>query len=232
MPEHTPLDGRVHHALLSEIIASGRAPDGAALAERLGATIEELEPSLARLDANHGVVLHPGTSRVWIVHPFSVSPTLNWVAGARHGWWAPCLWCGFGVALLVGEDVEIATRLGAEREDLRLHVSGGQLEERGLVVHFPLPPRQAWDNVHHFCASLLAFRGERELRAWSQRHGIGPGTALPIETLFELARHWYGRHLAPDWRKHSVAEAQAIFERVGLTGDFWRLGNQGQGERF
>lgn len=232
MPAHTELDGRVHHALLSEVIAHGHAPDPAALAARLDATPGQLAASLARLDANHGVVLHPGTPHVWIVHPFSLSPTLNWVAGRRLGWWAPCLWCAFGVALLVGEDVEIHTRLGGESEALRLHVRGGRLEERGLLVHFPMPPRLAWENVHHFCASLLPFRSERELHDWTARHGIGPGEALAAETLFELSRHWYGGHLRPDWRKHSVSEAQAIFAKVGLEGDFWRLAATGGGERF
>jgi hypothetical protein len=232
MPEHTPLDGHVHHALLTAIIAIGRAPEATDLAATLGVSPAELHASLKRLDANHGVVLHPGTTRVWIVHPFALSPTLNWVAGRGRGWWAPCLWCALGVALLVGEDVEITTRLGAERDELHLHVRDGQLAERGLLVHFAMPPRAAWDNVHHFCASLLPFRGGRELRDWSARHGIGPGMPVPLETLLDLSRHWYGGHLRADWKKHSVAEAQAIFERVGLTGDFWRLASEAGGERF
>jgi hypothetical protein len=38
-----------------------------------------------------------------------------------------------------------------------------------------------------------------------------------------LARRWYGGHLDPAWRKHTVAEAAANIGAVGLTGDHWQL---------
>jgi hypothetical protein len=40
---------------------------------------------------------------------------------------------------------------------------------------------------------------------------------------WDLSQQWYGNRLEPDFRRPTNDEAQAIFERVGLTGDFWRL---------
>jgi hypothetical protein len=39
----------------------------------------------------------------------------------------------------------------------------------------------------------------------------------------ELGRRWYGRHFDEDWVKWTPAEAQAVFDQVGLTGDHWRV---------
>jgi hypothetical protein len=50
------------------------------------------------------------------------------------------------------------------------------------------------------------------------------GAAVPVATLAPLARDWYGDRLDPGWRPRSTAESQAILERHGLTGPFWRLG--------
>jgi hypothetical protein len=50
------------------------------------------------------------------------------------------------------------------------------------------------------------------------------GATVRLEVLAALARDWYGDRLDPGWRPRSVAESQAILERHGLTGPFWRLG--------
>jgi len=44
-----------------------------------------------------------------------------------------------------------------------------------------------------------------------------------VETMAELARIWYADKLEPNWRRKTLAEAQAVFDSLGLTGDFWEL---------
>jgi hypothetical protein len=60
--------------------------------------VEELLRSLAD---SHGVVLHPYACEPWVIHPFSLTPTVNWIQGERVSWWARCVWCALGVAVLV-----------------------------------------------------------------------------------------------------------------------------------
>ena len=93
------------------------------------------------------------------------------------------------------------------------------------MVHFAIPPAQAWNNVHRHCALVLPFRSREEIGAWCARHGIPPGEAVPLEQVAGLARTWYGRHADRDWRKWTIAEAQAIFRRAGLDSPFWDLGS-------
>ena len=38
-----------------------------------------------------------------------------------------------------------------------------------------------------------------------------------------LAADWYGDRLDPQWRPRTVEQSQAILDRHGLTGPFWRL---------
>jgi hypothetical protein len=95
-----------------------------------------------------------------------------------------------------------------------------------LVVHFPIPMTQAWDNVIYTCSLMLMFGSERQVSEWCARHEIPQGDVQPIEKVLELARRWYGEHLRPDWRKRSVAEARALFEELGLTHPVWSLPDQ------
>jgi hypothetical protein len=195
------------------------------MAARLQVDLPAIHASLHRLHAHHGVLLLPGTSLVWMAHPFSLSPTATWVSSGDKGdkgWWAPCLWCAMGISELAGGDVQVRTRLGGEAEEITLRVQGGEVSEK-LLVHFPLEPRVAWNNVIHWCASVQPFRDAASAERWCKRHGYGLGELVPLEKVLALGRLWYGRHLAPDWRKWNNREAEAIFRQAGLTGPFWSL---------
>ena len=65
------------------------------------------------------------------------------------------------------------------------------------------------------------FRSEEHIERWLA--GRAPGATVPISTLAELAGAWYADRLSPPWRPPTREENQAILDRVGLTGDFWRL---------
>ena len=144
----TPLDRRLHHAIVESIIANGPR-DAHALAEQLAVSFDEVAASLDRLAEAHALVLHPGTLEVWIAHPFSCSPTATWVAVGDRGWWALCMWCAPGIAALVGGDPTIHARLGGEAQAVAITAASQ------LVVHFARPPRDAWSNVIHYCATVL-----------------------------------------------------------------------------
>ena len=65
------------------------------------------------------------------------------------------------------------------------------------------------------------FRSEEHVGRWLG--GREPGATIPVGKLHELARAWWDDRVEPDWRPHSRSQNQAILDRVGLTGDFWRL---------
>ena len=52
---------------------------------------------------------------------------------------------------------------------------------------------------------------------------IARGALFTPEQMWMVARPWFERRLARDWRRHTRDEAQALFDRAGLTGDFWQL---------
>jgi hypothetical protein len=62
---------------------------------------------------------------------------------------------------------------------------------------------------------MRLFRSEEEIRT--------PGAVVALEQLQRLAAAWYGDRLDPGWRPRTRKESQAVLDRVGLTGDFWRL---------
>jgi hypothetical protein len=70
---------------------------------------------------------------------------------------------------------------------------------------------------------MLLFRSEEHARSWRDERRFPGAATLSLETGWKLARAWYSRKLEPEWRRHSLDEAEALFADLGLTGDFWRL---------
>lgn len=224
MPHETSLSA-LHYHLIRGLLDRYACPSNAELASLVDTTKDEIERLLRSLAGIHGVVLHPHVCDPWVVHPFSITPTLNWVAGARGGWWAPCIWCAFGIAVLAGGETRIQSRFGAEGEAVSIRVIDGEpATEDNIQVHFAIPPAHAWDNVHEHCALVLPFRSSEEIRQWCARHRLPFGEAVPIGRVARLARLWYGSHGSPSWHKWTVEEAQEIFREAGLESDFWDLG--------
>lgn len=216
-------DSLLHHHLVTTFIRDGHAPTTGQLMQHLTTDSKEVEDGLLRLQASHGVVLHPGCCEPWVVHPFSSSPTHTWVQAGTKGWWAPCMWCALGIATLVKGRLSVHAKIGGEAECVQIDVVDGVPLQTEIYIHFPEPPRRAWNNVHHFCARLLPFRSAEDISAWCARHQFPIGEVMPISQLAELARHWYAHHADADWEKWTPTEAMEIFRSVSLTSDFWKL---------
>jgi len=70
---------------------------------------------------------------------------------------------------------------------------------------------------------MLLFRSEEHIDRWCAQRGTERGGVLSIEQLRGLARAWYAHRMHRDWRRHTPAEAQAVFTSLGLVGPFWQL---------
>ena len=100
--------------------------------------------------------------------------------------------------------VDAALRFGARGIKVRVsgRLNGAEIARSEWYLHGQLP-------LHTLRADI--------------DYGFSEAKTLSLETGWKLARAWYERKLEPDWRRHSVEEAEALFAQLDLTGDFWRL---------
>jgi hypothetical protein len=65
------------------------------------------------------------------------------------------------------------------------------------------------------------FRSEDHIHRWLA--GRPAGASITIDELSALAHAWWSDRVDPEWKPHTRAKNQDILDRLGLTGDFWRL---------
>ena len=210
--------------LLTQSIAErGFAPSLGDLGGRAGISVREVEAALRRLHEAHALLLHPHVCSPWVVHPFALSPGSCWVQTAHKGYWANCLYCGFGIAAALRCDATITTRIGGEAETVRYVIENARVQPSGDIFHLSTPTARWWDNVIHACASFQPFHAEADADAWCTRHDMPKGAVLTIPALWSFARDWYGGYLQEPWRKRSDTEARELFARHGLVSEFWAI---------
>ena len=71
---------------------------------------------------------------------------------------------------------------------------------------------------------MLYFRSEEDIDNWCERWRLARGAVIPIEQGWRLAKAWYSEdRRQTSWRRRTASEAEAVFDSLGLKGDFWRL---------
>lgn len=220
----------LHFTIIKHIIDTGFAPTIEDLIQIFDTDKESVMKGLYALQEYHGVVLHPHSPKVWAIHPFSLAPTNFYVKSGEGEWWGNCAWCSLGIAALVRGDVQIITRIGAETKQIEINIINGKINEKDLYIHFPIPMKDAWENVTYTCSTMLIFENETQVDTWSKKHNIPKGDIQPIEKIWEFSKKWYENHLHPEWKKWTVQEAKQIFAEYGLTDKIWNLGDSK--ERF
>lgn len=213
----------LHYTILKFIIDTGYAPELEDVVDLLNSNKDDIIAALWNLQDNHGVVLHPNSSKIWVIHPFSLAPTNFLVCCEDKEWWGNCAWCSLGIAALLERDVVITTTLGANDKQVDIHIRDGQVVESDLWVHFPIPMCNAWDNVIYTCSTMLVFENEDSVDKWCKKHRITKGDVQSISKIWEFSKVWYGNHLNVNWQKWSALDAVNIFKKFDLTDDVWKL---------
>jgi hypothetical protein len=219
----TEQDQDVRGALTRLIAQLGQAPDTSTLAAQCGLSAAETEVSLRRLHDTHALLLHPHVCKPWAVHPFALAPGGCWVETPKRGYWANCLYCGFGIAAALQCDAVISTRLGGEAEFITYTVKNEVPSHADHVFHLSTPAAHWWDNVIFACSSFQPFRSAADIEPWCRRHNMPRGHVFTIPELWAFAKDWYGGYLKTPWRKRSPDETLSLFRRHSLVSEFWRL---------
>ena len=70
---------------------------------------------------------------------------------------------------------------------------------------------------------MLLFRDEEHVDRWCRARDLNRGAVFTPDQGWQLAYGWFKDKLKPDWRRHTVEEAEALLAAVGLEGPFWKL---------
>jgi hypothetical protein len=140
------LDVRRH--VYFSIVANGRPPTVRETAQAFEVAEDDVAEAYRRLHDAHALVLHPGSTDVWIANPFCFAPTPHRVTVGGRVWTATCAWDALGLPGAFHGDGTIESECACCAEPLSLEVVGGEVARGAdLLVHLLVPVRHWWDDI-------------------------------------------------------------------------------------
>ena len=138
----------VRVAIYRSFVETGRPPMPVDLAAELDASLTEVEEAIHELAAADVLALIPGTSFVWLAHPFSAAAAPFRVTSGDRAWDAICIWDALGILALVESDGRVDTGCPDCGDRLAVEVrKGAAMAEDGYVVHYGVPAARWYEDV-------------------------------------------------------------------------------------
>jgi hypothetical protein len=142
------LDLRIRNHVYGAFVAEGEAQTTAETAAALGLAEDEVAAAYRRLHDAHALVLHPGTTALRMLNPFSVGPTPHRVEAGGRSWFANCAWDALGIPAALDAEGAVSSECPDCGEPLELEVRDGELVRGAdVLVHFVVPARRWWDDI-------------------------------------------------------------------------------------
>jgi hypothetical protein len=142
------LDLRIRNHLYRSFVGTGKAPTPAQTASELDLAESEVADAYQRLHDAHALVLHPGTTGIRMLNPFSVVETRHRVEAGGRSWFANCAWDALGIPAALHVDGIVRSACADCGDALELEVREGTLVRGAdLLVHFVVPARRWWDDI-------------------------------------------------------------------------------------
>lgn len=138
----------VRVAVYRSFVDTGRPPMPVELAADLLAPLEEVEHALHELAAADVLALIPGTSFVWLAHPFSAAAAPFRVTSDGRSWDAICIWDALGILALVESDGRVRTSCPDCGDALEVEVRDGSIAAGDTyVAHYGVPASRWYEDV-------------------------------------------------------------------------------------
>lgn len=135
-------------AIYRGFLETGRPPMPADLAAGAGVPLEEVGAALRDLADQDVIALIPGTSFVWLAHPFSAAAAPYRVTAGNRSWEAICIWDALGILALVELDGRVDARCPDCAEELNVEVRDGEVVAAGpYVAHYGVPAHRWYEDV-------------------------------------------------------------------------------------
>lgn len=223
-------DAQVMQALVGAIVSGANPPDFAQLAIALELRRDEVCSSFQRLARTGEITLWPETHSIRLIAPFGAGSGDVTVGGAMVGggarnWRVWGLWHALGIpAALSGIGIEmpqvtLRARDLQNGDPLLLRLSGPTVildEGESEPVAVLSSPFHRWWNDPEAAISAVTLVG-------SARVNPASGSVIPLHLLCELAWRWHADRLQPHWHAHTVDQARALTDTVGLHSPEWQL---------
>ncbi len=181
---------------------------------------------LSQLEKSHHILLLPGTQRILMANPFSITtPFTDIINGKKY--FANCAWDTISLHVMLRQDTTVDAYCHHCAEPISISLSQEKImssKPASPLIYLSVPVSKWYDNLINTCSNNMVYFGSQEhLDEWLVEHPKLRGEALTVAKMIDVCKPLSRRRMNLDYARPPGNELTTYWDSLGLRGDFWKL---------
>jgi Alkylmercury lyase len=221
-----PADQRqVRKYIFDHFLERGTAPVLEEVMQSFALTRPEAFSSLQQLEADHHILLVPGTQRILMANPFSAVTTPFRVLVGERLYFANCAWDTVSMHVMLDMDAKVESYCHHCAQPIEILLSRGKVRSSRPpepIIFLSMPVSRWYDNLINTCSNnMVYFSSKEHVDDWTATSGT-KGESLTVEKMAEVCRPLSEGRMKLEYQRPSREALMAYWDSIGMGGEFWQ----------
>jgi len=201
------------------------APPLEEVMQRFKLTRREAFESFGELEADHHILLVPGTQRILMANPFSAVATPFRVYVGSKRFFANCAWDTISLHVMLELDARIESFCHHCAESIEISLSRGEMRSSkpsSPLIFLSTPVANWYDNLINTCSNnMVYFSSKDHLTRWLAENPNLRGESLTVDKMVEVCRPLSRGRMNLEYKRPPKEELMSYWDSIGLKSSFW-----------
>jgi hypothetical protein len=182
---------------------------------------------LKGLEADHHILLVPGTQRVLMANPYSAVTTPFRVHVNGKQYFANCAWDTVSMHVMLDTDARIESYCHHCAVPIELSLSRSRVTSsrpKEPLIFLSTPVAKWYENLINTCSNnMVYFASNKHMDDWLEAHPGLRGEALTVEKMAEVCTPLSRGRMDLNYERPPKEELMAYWDSIGMKTDFWKF---------
>jgi len=193
--------------------------------QRFKLTRKEAFQLFRELEADHHILLVPGTQRILMANPYSAISTPFRVYVGNKRFFANCAWDTVSLHVMLELEARIVSFCHHCAEPIEISLSKGEVESSKPstpLIFLSTPVSKWYDNLINTCSNNMVYFSSREhLSRWLSQKPDLRGESLTVDKMVEVCRPLSKGRMNLEYQRPPKEELMSYWDSIGLRSSFW-----------
>lgn len=177
------------------------------------------------LEADHHILLVPGTARILMANPFSAVNTPFRVNIGGRGYFANCAWDTVSLHVMLDRDARVESYCHHCAEPIGILLSEGKVVSslpKEPLIFLSVPVGKWYENLINTCSNnMVYFASKSHMDEWLAANPSLVGESLTPGKMAEVCRPLSKGRMALDYERPPKEDLTKYWDSIGMTSGFW-----------
>ena len=192
---------------------------------KFGLTRKDAFSLFREVEADHHILLVPGTQRILMANPYSAVTTPFRVHLGGRLYYANCAWDTVSLHVMLGKDAKVESYCHHCAQPIEIHLRGGKVvssSPKEPLIFLSVAVAKWYDNLINTCSNNMVYLSSKEhLAEWLAANPGLKGESLTPAQMAEVCRPLSQGRMDLDYIRPPKEQLMGYWDSLGFRSEFW-----------